>query len=690
MVPWIRGTLKKLFLASSTPLAMAAGTSLALPYPTPTVPSPSPTTTRAVKLKRRPPLTTLATRLMVTTRSTYWFLSSRLSRLSRPPRLSRRSPRSVRSPPPAGPVPRRCCPGIRCSSSQQLRSRSCSEGQTAFAGALGDRRDPAVVLVATTVEHDGLDTGVLGTGGHELADLLGLGRLVTVEGAQVGLHRRGRGHGLAHGVVDNLDEEVTGGARHDEAGTARGAGDLLATAHLATDAGGSLGLAALDDHCHGLLTGLSDLATDLLARVANALALVRVGLAQLADVRRDLTDELLVDALHREAGRVLDGEADAGGSLDEDRVRVSERELEVRALRGDTVTRAVDLHLLLVALGDTEDHVVDERPGQAVTRARVALVVGALDLEVALAQLDRDRLHDGQGELTLGALDDDVLALDLDVHTRGDGDRKSSDSRHVSVSLPDVGEDFPTHALLVCLAVGQQTVRRRLVSDAAATENLGQVRRLGVDAQAGLAHATHAGDGALAVRAVLEVDGQRLADLGLLDLPRGDVALALEDLGDVLLQLRVRHGDDVVVRRVGVPDAGQHVRNRVSHGHVGSPPFLTGVSTFGSDAVRRMPWGRPTVSEVCWSESCIPRHAGVSGALGGRSPPSVWLPGALGHARQLARVRHLAKADAAEAELAVHRVRATALLATGVRANLELRLPVRLVNERGLRHVSSP
>src|SRR3954468_22017521 len=32
MVPWMRGTLKKCFLASSTPLAIAAGTSLALPY----------------------------------------------------------------------------------------------------------------------------------------------------------------------------------------------------------------------------------------------------------------------------------------------------------------------------------------------------------------------------------------------------------------------------------------------------------------------------------------------------------------------------------------------------------------------------------------------------------------------------------------------------------------------------------
>src|SRR6476620_12616439 len=98
-----------------------------------------------------------------------------------------------------------------------------------------------------------------------------------------------------------------------------------------------------------------------------------------------------VDGVHREAGRVLDGEADAGGSLDEDRVRVSERELEVRALRRDTVTRAVDLHLLLVALGHTEDHVVDERAGQAVTGPGLTLVVGALDPAGAVRLLHRER-----------------------------------------------------------------------------------------------------------------------------------------------------------------------------------------------------------------------------------------------------------------------------------------------------------
>ena len=48
--------------ADSEALAMAAGTSRALPCPTPTRPLPSPTTTTALNEKRRPPLTTLATR----------------------------------------------------------------------------------------------------------------------------------------------------------------------------------------------------------------------------------------------------------------------------------------------------------------------------------------------------------------------------------------------------------------------------------------------------------------------------------------------------------------------------------------------------------------------------------------------------------------------------------------------------
>ncbi len=54
-------------LAISTPLRMASLTSLALPMPRPTFDLPSPTATRALKLKRRPPFTTFAHRLIVMT-----------------------------------------------------------------------------------------------------------------------------------------------------------------------------------------------------------------------------------------------------------------------------------------------------------------------------------------------------------------------------------------------------------------------------------------------------------------------------------------------------------------------------------------------------------------------------------------------------------------------------------------------
>ena len=77
------------------------------------------------------------------------------------------------------------------------------------------------------------------------------------------------------------------------------------------------------------LTRLSDLAADNFALVADALALVRVRAPQATDVGSDLTDRLLVDAADGESRGRLDRERDAFGRLDQHRVAVAERELEV-------------------------------------------------------------------------------------------------------------------------------------------------------------------------------------------------------------------------------------------------------------------------------------------------------------------------------------------------------------------------
>ena len=97
--------------------------------------------------------------------------------------------------------------------------------------------------------------------------------------------------------------------------------------------------------------------------------------------------------------------------------------------------------------------------------------------------------------------------------------------------------------------------------------------------------------------------------------------------------------DAVVVRRVGVAHARQHVRDRVGHRHGCVVPLSPSVS-----ASRR-------TSTAC---GC--------------------LPAGLGDAGQLAGVRHLADADAAQPERAEHRARTAAAVAAGVAAHLELRL----------------
>src|SRR6266545_2373599 len=156
------------------------------------MPSPSPTTTRAVKLNRRPPFTTLATRLIATTRSRCGVFSA--GALPRPPpsrRFSRRPPPSVLPDPP----PLRCCPGMDDPS---------LELESGFAGSVRQGREATRVAVATTVEDDLADAGGLGPLGQERADL-GRDRLLVAVGApDRGVQRRRGEQRVALAVVDDL------------------------------------------------------------------------------------------------------------------------------------------------------------------------------------------------------------------------------------------------------------------------------------------------------------------------------------------------------------------------------------------------------------------------------------------------------------------------------------------------------
>src|SRR5207302_2719970 len=218
MVVPTMGTVIMCFLASSTPLRMASGTSPALPRPAPTRPWPSPTTTSALKEKRRPPLTTLATRF-----------SETIFSCRSPPRSSRRSMR----------IP-------------------ISEPQTTLASRLCERAHSAVIQISAAIEDHLIDTDGTRTFGDRLAHhgCCGDGEPRTsCAFAQIRLGRGGGRERASRGVVDQLRLYVAQAAKHRQARSAGGARHVLADAAMTAVARGP----AIVPRVHFVLPALPDL-----------------------------------------------------------------------------------------------------------------------------------------------------------------------------------------------------------------------------------------------------------------------------------------------------------------------------------------------------------------------------------------------------------------------------------------------
>src|SRR6266540_1306453 len=203
VVPAI-GTRIRFFRARSAPLRIESGTSLALPRPTPTWPEPSPTTTTALNEKRRPPLTTLATRLTWTT------FSSRVRPVG--PTCSilgiyRASGAGCRVPG-VGACSNRTEP-IPETRHLTPRAKRALELQARFAGRISQRLDAAVVHVAAAIEDDDADALLFGARGDGLTDSSRLVCLAARPAVACGrLIGAGRGERRARRIVDDLRIDV--------------------------------------------------------------------------------------------------------------------------------------------------------------------------------------------------------------------------------------------------------------------------------------------------------------------------------------------------------------------------------------------------------------------------------------------------------------------------------------------------
>src|SRR5436190_5460015 len=146
--------------------------------------------------------------------------------------------------------------------------------------------------------------------------------------------------------------------------------------------------------------------------------------------------------------------------------------------------------------------------------------------------------------------------------------------RAISACLPDEREDFAAQLRLARLLAGHDPLARADDDDAESAEHARDVRLARIDAQAGLADPLEAGDhGDLPVD-VLEGDAQDRPGAVLLLADIGDEALVLEDAGDLALGPRRRDDHFRVPCPGRVPDAREHVRDRIGDVHRSLPARL--------------------------------------------------------------------------------------------------------------------
>src|SRR5690348_12715533 len=148
----------------------------------------------------------------------------------------------------------------------------------------------------------------------------------------------------------------------------------------------------------GWSCALAHLPSHVLALVPDALALVGLGLALLADVGGNFTHLLLGGPTNDDPRRLGNLELDSVRRLDGNRVRVAQRQLEVAAAQLSAVTDALDLQALLEAVRDTLDHVGHQGAGQAVQGAVLAAVGGPRYPHLVAHLLDVDLAVDALGE----------------------------------------------------------------------------------------------------------------------------------------------------------------------------------------------------------------------------------------------------------------------------------------------------
>src|SRR6266550_4999361 len=166
---------------------------------------------------------------------------------------------------------------------------------------------------------------------------------------------------------------------------------------------------------------LARLAAHFLAVIADTLALIRLRLADAANLCRGQADQLFVDALDDHERRTRSGvhaglELDAGPRRNLDSMREPNRKRQVLAGNGGPIADAMHVELSRIAVGHALDHVRDDRARKAVKRPVILAVGRPVDRQSAVLDLEdhvwMHRLRQGP----FWSFDDNLPIPELYVH----------------------------------------------------------------------------------------------------------------------------------------------------------------------------------------------------------------------------------------------------------------------------------
>src|SRR6185503_15775220 len=175
---------------------------------------------------------------------------------------------------------------------------------------------------------------------------------------------------------------------------------------------------------------LTFLAEDVFAGVLHALALIGLRTTEAADLGGHLADLLLVDAGDDDFSRLGRRDGDALRDRVVDVVRVAELQVELLALHRRAIADAVDLELLLEALGHAADQIVHKRARGAPLRAGALGLGTRLDVDRSLVHRNRHVVVQNELKSAFRALHLDGLAFHVGGDAGRDGDGFFADTRH--------------------------------------------------------------------------------------------------------------------------------------------------------------------------------------------------------------------------------------------------------------------